>query len=285
MPDSNEAEKGDVEMSLSPRQVLLAGLIGIVIMFFSATGTLYLQQPPEERSPLQLIYPFEHGPSAEALHQKGVKKFQEGKYGQAARNFSRSLDKDSNNAKGLFLLASAQGKQGNFEEGLRQLELLEESGFDLDRVPIKKAYWLLGLGRYEEARRTARAYVDRSSPSAQNKIYGYLILYTVARLQGGDPAPERIRSEVKSLELDRTQWPGRLFEHMVEDAEGAPSDVNDRARETEYRAWKAMLSWGEGKDATAREHREWVLREGDPSVYEYDLMLATRSSDLFGTGY
>ncbi len=284
MPEQ-EPEENEEEITLSGRQIILAALAGCVVMYFSATATLFFQKPPEQRSIVQLVYPFDHGPSAKKLHQMGVKKFHNEQYREALGLFGRSLKKDSDNAKALFLLASTDAKLGNFERALSQLETLETRGYDHPRVPIKKAYWLLGLGRYEEARSAARDFLDRSSPPDKNKFFGYMVLYVISQIQGETESAREIQSEINALELKAERWPMHLYTRLVNNTGKNKEGSENRAHETEFRAWRAMMAWAENEDATAREHRNWVVREGDTTVYEYDLMLATRSSELFGTIY
>lgn len=284
MPESQENDE-NVELSLSAQQLLFAVLVGIFVMYFSATITIYFQKKPMERSLVQLVYPFETGPSAEKLHRKGVKRFKNEHYGQAVQFFSRSLAKNSDNTKGLFLLASTNAKLGKFERALRQIQLLEEGGAKLSRIPVKKAYWLLGLGRFEEARAAAQNYVERSDPPKQNKFYGYMILYTISRLAEDSVSTDEVRNELESLNLGWDQWPMLILRRLEDKGDETRTRYDNRGRETEYRAWKAMFELANHNDEQAREHRDWVLREGDPSVYEYDLMLATKASKLFETSH
>lgn len=278
MTDSEELSDDRNALPFSAGGIVALVLGAVAVVYFSASLTLFLSVPAEERSPSLLLFPFDTGPTAEKLHERGVEAFRSESYREAGEHFSRSLRKQAKNPKGFFLLASSWAKRGKFERALESLRPLEGMDVDFPRLHVRKAYWLLGLGRYDEARASAERFVGDSSVPAANRLYGYLILYATGLMGEDDRAVRAALEEARSLELPEDSWPRTLLESL---ASGSTPRGMDRGERTEFRAWRALRYASEGRRDEAREDRRWVLESGVESRYEHDLMLATEASGLF----
>lgn len=278
MSNSEQSDGNRNAFPFSTGQTLALILGAVAVVYFSASLTLYLSVSPQERGLTTLLFPFETGPSAQNLHEKGVEAFRSGRYEQAVGYFSRSLQKKSNNTKGFFLLASAWAKQGNFKKAIESLRPLDGKDVDLPRLHARKSYWQLGRGQYDQARESARRFVEEPSVPATNRLYGHLVLYFAELLPGDEASARTVLEEARSLTLPEGSWAGTLLESLV--TENPPQNMN-RGERTEFRAWRALLHVAEGGLDEAREDREWVLKAGVQSRYEHDLMLATKASGLF----
>lgn len=270
MNKSNEPD--DVNINLT--QAVVAVVLSGVMVYLGIGLSMYISQPPEKKSIGTFLFPFRIGPSAQELHKKGVKQLNQKNHRKAIRFFEKSLKRNSSNPKGVFLMASAWAKLGNFQKALNQLELVEEAKPDFSRVHIKKAYWLLGMGLVERAKQSANKYLEMESVEPSNKVYGHLVRFVADRLKGRTTNFADLKESMDKLEINENSWGIRLLDELTSNDKNY--DKLDYGQQTEVRAWLAILRFAEGDTNRAQKQMNWVLKKGDDSRYEYDMMLALR---------
>lgn len=279
--ESNQETPAEDSFDLDTTQLILAVLFGLGMAYLSFAYVRFRQLPASRKTLVNFLVPFGETVSAETLHKKGVKKYRSGKYREAIDYFRRSLQLEPNNYKAVFLMGGALIRLKQFRQGVQLLEKVREGNPDFARVYIKQAYVLLGLGQYARASEMADRYLERSGVPPSNKVYAYLVKISSNLLADDRPAApnSQLFEKARSLGLPDTSLPMRLVDLLSGDGsvEALLQSGMSNGEKTEVRTWGAIRLLAEGQKRQAVELLQWVLREGDPHRYEYDIAVAVLS--------
>ncbi|MFB6344808.1 MAG: tetratricopeptide repeat protein [bacterium] len=271
----------DDEEKLTLKHYVIVGLIALLMSYLTFGVVRSRMLPESQRTLSTILFPFGRTMSAEKLHQRGVKQYSSGEYRKALDSFARSLDRKPGNVKGLFLLGSSLIRLKRFTEGLEILDKAKSVDSGFNRIYIKRAYVLLGLGDYARATKAADRYIERTDASDASKAYGYLVKMAAERLNPGESSAELSSLYQESGVGDLPQSSlvvklARLLADRVEPEDLLNGSLN-RGEETELKGWAAVDALAENQTGKASEWLKWVLTEGDDGRYEYDLALALSS--------
>lgn len=279
-------ESGDQDLELSSTHIVLAILFGLIMAYLSFAYTHYSQLPSSRRTVTNFLLPFGSTQSAQKLHKQGVKQYRSGNYRKALSLFRQSLEIEPGNYKGVFLMGSALIRLDRYRSGLDLLEKVERAKPDFSRTFAKQAYVLLGLGRYSEARSAADQYLGKSGVPDANRIYAILIKLAANQLSNGDQSEvRRLVQRAKEMDLRGSSLPMKLV-NVVSGEIDYPELLNqakNAGEETEIKTWGAVRLFAEGRPEKARRLLRWVVSEGEPSRYEYDLARAILEQRNFGS--
>lgn len=254
---------------------LAAGVFAIVVAYFAFAFVQFSRLPQSRRTLTNFLLPFGPSESARELHQKGVDFYRSRQYRKAIGAFKRSLDRNPGNAKGIFLLASSLARLGRYQVALTLYDKAKTVDPTFARTYIRRAYLLLGLGKYGEASGEADQFLDLSEVPDRNKIYGYLVKIAAGKLDGDTTnRTERLLERAKNLKVGPESFPRSLLD-VTAGNRSLDSVLDNKTLslgdETELKTWAALRYYADGDSQRARELLDWVLRQGDKTRYEYDL--------------
>lgn len=279
--DGSDATGEEVELfDMSTGQLVIAVITSLLVMYLGAAVSNFYQLPSHQRTVTNFVFPFGAGPSAEKLHESGVKNFKQGKYRKAIQYFQRSLKKNDANAKGFFLSASSWARLGQFDKAFELMKLAKKLDSSMARIHAKESYWSLGLGRYEKAQKSAENFLEIEGLSPSNRIYGQLLLYFSLRAMGKQDKLEKVVDDFNEIDVKSSNWAHKLFTAVTHGEAKIQKSELDTGKRTEYKAWKAMLAVVNDDLEKAREHANWVLENGKPSRYEFEMIRAFGSEHL-----
>jgi len=135
-------------------------------------------------------------------------------------------------------------------------------------------------GEFSEAAVSAKKATLMYNKKSENSAYPLLIAY-FAYLETGDlqNAQSSLKYAVQNKPLDL--WPAPVIDYLAGSIEAPEliSFVMNSAQETEAHTYIGLKLRTTKEEAEAKQHLEWVARNGDSRVFEYTLARALNLQD------